>query len=528
MFVFEERIENYIAAAAVVLDHKGYSKYADVLKNGKYRLNVKTGYDNYDGGQYYHSLNLVVPMEYFEPVVDDLAECNEKIKDVINRVSTEVKNESLEDVGVSVDVGGLNSDELMKICKGAIVKSPFEKYVIGEQVGAGGNGRVFAAKNEAGKSVAIKFLERDTSEKRRRFKNEIRFCEKCHCANIARVIDFGCVEVSGTDHIFCVMPLYAESLRTKIKRGLSPDEAIGIFIGLLEALGEAHRHDVIHRDVKPENIMFAKDSLQPILCDFGIAHLPEEMQETVVVTKPTARMANFVYAAPEQRNVGAPVGPQADLYAAGLILNEMFTRQVPSAEGYKKIADVAPEYSFLDAVVSALYQQDPSIRLYPAEKVLLDLRARIAISKNEAAKRKLSEAAVMIKDPQWQALSVVKTVYENSNLVFEFDAQVPESWLSILRRGSFSHCSVWGCDTDVVARFDINKLGIPVHSYESDDGIRQKVEYFRDWVSTVNGIYKDSLVAKLRREEQEKEDARRREIARLEAESRIHSLVAGL
>ena len=67
-------------------------------------------------------------------------------------------------------------------------------------------------------------------------------------------------------------------------------------------------------------------------------------------------MANFQYAAPEQRKKGGVSTPQTDIYAAGLILNEMFTGEIAQASDYKKIGDVAPEYSYLDKIFSDMFK----------------------------------------------------------------------------------------------------------------------------------------------------------------------------
>ena len=527
MFLFEQRIKNYLKAASVLLRHKGLDRFADILSVGKYSLQLETGYDNWDGGQYFHSLTITVPMTIYEAVIDDLGDCEQKLKDVINRVSSEVKNESLENVSVNLDVDEV--DEMIKIRPNAIVKTAFDEYMISEKVGEGGNGRVFAAKNNSGEMVAIKFLERDTSEKRKRFKNEICFCERCHHPNIVRVLDRGCCNIDGKDTIFYVMPLYEESLRERIIRGLSPEEAIEIFIGLLTALAEAHRKDVVHRDVKPENIMFMKGSCSPILCDFGIAHLPVDLKETVVVTKPAERLANYLYAAPEQkRGKNEAVGLQADLYAVGLILNEMFTQQVPSAEGYGKIGDIYPEYGFLDQIFERLFQQDPLKRLYPAERVIEELHARTRISKNERVKNQIREVAINVGNVVARSFQIVGRSYNAPNLQFLFDSQIPDLWLSILQQGAFSHSSIWGCDTNMVLRVDERTLGMPVNINEDEVTIRQKVEYFTDWVATVNAIYKEKLVAQRRQERQRLEEERKHEIVRLENENRIHRLIANM
>ena len=87
---------------------------------------------------------------------------------------------------------------------------------------------------------------------------------------------------------------------------------------------------VVHRDLKPENILCSEDLSLVAVADFGIADLPPDLMVTTLETRPGARMANFGYSAPEQRDGSGTVDHCADIYALGLILNEMFTQRVPS------------------------------------------------------------------------------------------------------------------------------------------------------------------------------------------------------
>ena len=189
-----------------------------------------------------------------------------------------------------------------KLAKGQTVYTAFSQYELIKQIGSGGNGRVFSAKDPDGEEFAIKFVEKhQSSTKLKRFKNEINFCEQHKHKNIVPILDRGQAFLDGKDFVFYVMPLYAETLKDKIKAGIPHENILEIFIGLVEGLKFSHEQGSIHRDIKPENIMFAEGSLVPVICDFGIAHFAEEDLLTVVETKATDRMANFQYAAPEQR-----------------------------------------------------------------------------------------------------------------------------------------------------------------------------------------------------------------------------------
>ena len=267
-----------------------------------------------------------------------------------------------------------------RLGKGLMVKTAFSSYVLGSQIGQGGNARVFEAVDEEKHSVAIKFLDKTSQLKR--FENEIRFCEQERHPNIVRILGDGVETLADGDHPFCVMPLYSQSLRKRMDAGLSPKQAIRIFIGLLHGLKEAHGKGIVHRDLKPENILFAPEDDNPVIADFGIADFPPELMATQVVTTKDARMANRFYGAPEQMR-GGDVGPQADMFALGLILNEMFTGAIPHAFGFTTIGSVKPEYSYLDTIFEGLFQQDPARRLFPAQNVLQELE-RGAIGANDS------------------------------------------------------------------------------------------------------------------------------------------------
>ena len=105
-------------------------------------------------------------------------------------------------------------------------------------------------------------------------------------------------------------------------------------------------------------------------------------------------MANFQYAAPEQKEKGALVDHRADIYALGLILNELFTGHVPYGSSYKKIGDVASEYSFLDDVVELMIKQIKEDRPNDIETVQFEINSRIELDKTNKEIRRLKEIEI--------------------------------------------------------------------------------------------------------------------------------------
>jgi len=147
-----------------------------------------------------------------------------------------------------------------------------------------------------------------------------------------------------------------------MKSPIERPKILPIFSQILDGVEAAHGQNVIHRDLKPENILFDRASETPVIADFGIAHFEEEDLFTAVETNDGRRLANFEYAAPEQCKRGKRVDHRADIYALGLILNEMFTAALARGTNYKTIASVAPQYGYLDELVSRMLCNDPADR----------------------------------------------------------------------------------------------------------------------------------------------------------------------
>lgn len=412
--------------------------------------------------------------------------------------------------------------------KETVVKTAFDEYTLIKQVGSGGNGRVFSAKNGNGDFVAIKFVERNISvNKLKRFKNEIYFCEHHKNKNIVEVLDRGHVTLDDTEYVFYVMPLYAETLRDKMKTKISPEDAVTIFTGLIEGLRFAHKLGAIHRDIKPENVMFKDGSLEPIICDFGIAHFAEDELLTIVETKKSDRMANFQYAAPEQRVKGEVATAQTDIYSVALILNEMFTGEIPQAGDYKTIASVAPDYEYLDDVFSQLYKQKAVDRLYPEEKILTELRVRAEQHKRDQDKLHLQKVVNDVISPEDFSATVTKKEFVEGSIVFTLDCELPTEWFQILSGGHFSNYSmVVGYEPERLKKEGKCAISMRLHGGESADSIRRIVEDVIDWISKTNVAYSAHIKRVAQQEQREREDARKKEIARLDRESSISAILA--
>jgi hypothetical protein len=261
--------------------------------------------------------------------------------------------------------------------KSLVFKTELQKYTAeNKPLGGGGSGQVFAVAGEDGEQYAIKVLspELATSSKLKRFMNELTFGRKVRHDHIVPVLDSGFVELRTKTTPFFVMPRYRSSLRSLVDEGMSAERALGLFDGLAAGLSFAHAKSVWHRDIKPENILYDDATGRLLIADFGIAHFEEDLLLTAVETKNADRLANFAYAAPEQRRKGGAVDHRADIYAAGLILCEMVTGQVPHGTGYRRVGAVSPLHAYVDTVVERAIRNDPDDRYQSVDALRTDLQ----------------------------------------------------------------------------------------------------------------------------------------------------------
>jgi len=220
---------------------------------------------------------------------------------------------------------------MQKLGKPISFETAFGTYSAEELIGEGGAGRVYGGRGTDKASVAIKVLPQDkaTSDQRRRFKNEIAFLARTKHPNIVAVIDHGVAADGAVVGPFYVMQRHDRNLRERMAAGIKPEEVLPLFGQILDGVEAAHMRGVVHRDLKPENILCDEASNSLAVADFGIASFTDDLLVTLVETGDARRLANFQYAAPEQRTRGGSVGVTADIYSLGLMLNEMFTGLVP-------------------------------------------------------------------------------------------------------------------------------------------------------------------------------------------------------
>jgi len=252
-------------------------------------------------------------------------------------------------------------------------------------LGRGGMGAVYLAHELAlERNVAIKVLPPEhasTPEVRERFKREARTAARLTHPHIVPLHTFA--EVSGL--LYFVMGYVAgESLAARLRRQgpFDSEEARTFLASLCDALDYAHRHGIVHRDIKPDNILIDADSGVPLLTDFGIA---KATLTDAQLTSAGQLIGTPHYMSPEQATGRADVGPRSDLYSLGLVGYEMLSGQRPfEAESpldaltqrltqnprpLGSIADVAPD---LAQAIGRCLQRDPANR-WPDAKTLREM-----------------------------------------------------------------------------------------------------------------------------------------------------------
>ena len=201
-----------------------------------------------------------------------------------------------------------------------------DRYYIMEDLGKGGMGRVFKVLDtKIDEKVALKLLNPDVAsdeKTKERFRNELKLTRKITHRNICRVYDFS--EEQGYPYI-TMEYVPGEDLKSLIRRigQFTVGKAVFIAKQVCEGLTEAHKQGVVHRDLKPQNIMIDRDGNARIL-DFGIAR----SVKTKGITDAGAIVGTPEYMSPEQVE-GKEVDQRSDIYSLGIILYEMVTGRVP-------------------------------------------------------------------------------------------------------------------------------------------------------------------------------------------------------
>ena len=209
----------------------------------------------------------------------------------------------------------------------ALVRQAFTgRYEVEREIGRGGNARIFLATDSNGQAVALKILHPEllVSVAADRFLREIRLASRLNHPHIARLLDSGEQEWL----VYYVMS-YAEgpTLRERLDGGqFSIPDTLRLAADLLDALDHAHSQGIIHRDVKPANVVVSSEGA--ILLDFGIARAVIA-SGTDQLTRSGIAVGTSTYMSPEQITALADIDHRSDLYSMGCMLFECLAGQPP-------------------------------------------------------------------------------------------------------------------------------------------------------------------------------------------------------
>src|SRR5271169_6666838 len=292
------------------------------------------------------------------------------------------------------------------------------RYRIETLLGQGGMGRVYKAYDkELNRTVAIKVVRQGAmgeTDALSRFKQELVLASKISHKNILRIHDLG--EVEGMKFITMAY-VEGHDLHQIIKDNpkLPLERVLKFAVQLAGALAAAHGEGVVHRDLKPQNILVDKDD-QLYVSDFGLAKSFED--DAVGMTRVGTFLGTPRYMSPEQVE-GNPADQRSDLYAYGLILYEMVTGNVPFTGEttlkvmYQRIQEKPKSPKTLNPdlpnwfvqVIMRCLERDPAVRYQRADEIVLDLQgARSTVSTSRGSGGITRTVQIQIpefKDKRW-------------------------------------------------------------------------------------------------------------------------------
>ncbi|MFN7682287.1 MAG: serine/threonine protein kinase [Planctomyces sp.] len=260
-------------------------------------------------------------------------------------------------------------------------------FALQRELGQGGMGKVFLARQVSlDRLVAVKTLSRELSKKEgfiARFEREARAMAKIDHPNVLKIY---AVDSAHGIHFAAIEYVDGQSLQKWLDQlgRLSVGDAVHLAIRCAEALRYAHAENMVHRDIKPDNILLTKKGVVKV-ADFGLA---KAMDDDVSMTQSGTGLGTPLYMAPEQARNAKHVDSRCDIYALGVTLYHMLTGQLPytgkttlevimaKEKGrYASARTLRPELSErLDMIVDKMMAKDPAQRYKSCEDVLKALQ----------------------------------------------------------------------------------------------------------------------------------------------------------
>src|SRR6185503_8443583 len=212
-------------------------------------------------------------------------------------------------------------------------------YTIIRKIGAGGMGEVYLAQDKKlDRKVALKILPAEVASNQQRMERFIQEAKAASALNHPNIITIYEIDQSESGHYIAIEFIDGLTLRERVANSRATiSEVLDIAIQATSALAEAHQAGIVHRDIKPDNIMIRRDGIVKVL-DFGLAKLSEQPTRVFVdseaptsipiKTEPGVVMGTAVYMSPEQAR-GLPVDARTDIFSLGIVLYELIAGRLP-------------------------------------------------------------------------------------------------------------------------------------------------------------------------------------------------------
>ena len=269
------------------------------------------------------------------------------------------------------------------------------RYELDGVVGRGGMAEVYRARDiRLDRIVAVKTLREDLARDQTfqaRFRREAQSAASLNHPSIVAVYDTG-EDMAGPTHVPYIVMEYVDgrTLRELLRddRRLLPERALEITDGVLRALDYSHRNGIVHRDIKPGNVMLTRSAEVKVM-DFGIARAVSDAQATMTQTAQVIGTAQYL--SPEQAR-GERVDARSDLYSTGCLLYELltgrppFTGDSPVAIAYQHVREnpippsrIDPEIpAWADSIVLKAMAKDPAERYQSAAEMRTDIQRALS------------------------------------------------------------------------------------------------------------------------------------------------------